>query len=283
MLLSSYKENFIQKSLTVTDREEAQLWFFMCLEYLMNLSKMDFLTKEFKLTEEQLLQWNQVLNQLIKHQPIQYIFGKAHFYGYDFKVNNHTLIPRRETEELVEWILETMAENKYSKEISMLDIGTGSGCIPITLFLNRLGIRATAMDISAEALKVAKENAKRFNAEVKFIQADVLSENYFPKMDVIVSNPPYVRNLEKAEIQSNVLNYEPHTALFVSDDDPLIFYRKIAELAEQSLSKGGYLFFEINQYLGAEMVDMMHSFDFENIQIKKDMQGNERMLRAVKK
>lgn len=282
MLLSLYKEDFIQKALNVTDREEAQQWFFMCLEYIMNLSKMDFLTKEFYLTKEELSQWNQALNQLMGHQPIQYIFGRAHFYGYDFRVNEHTLIPRRETEELIEWILETLSMQKNSDEIRLLDIGTGSGCIPITLVLNHLKIQATAMDISTEALEVAKENAKRLRTKVNFIQADILSESSLPKMDVIVSNPPYVRNLERAEMQPNVLDYEPHTALFVSDNDPLVFYRKIAELAEQSLSKGGYLFFEINQYLGKEMLGLMRSFAFENIEIKKDMQGNDRMLRAVR-
>ncbi|MDO5637248.1 MAG: peptide chain release factor N(5)-glutamine methyltransferase, partial [Myroides sp.] len=210
--------------------------------------------------------------------PIQYIFEKAYFYGYEFKVSPATLIPRRETEELVEWVLSEM-NRQPEKKWRILDIGTGTGCIPITIKKEFPLAEVFAMDISTEAMKIAKENAENLNASVTFIEQNILSTEQLDSYDIIISNPPYVRNLEKAEIKKNVLAYEPHLALFVEDNDPLIFYRKIAQLAQKSLPENGLLFFEINQYLGEKMQQMVAEY-FKTIELRKDLQGNDRMMKC---
>jgi release factor glutamine methyltransferase len=198
-------------------------------------------------------------------------------------VNKNTLIPRSETEELVAWVLaETnlLVTNKQ-KEISILDIGTGTGCIPISLAKNLSAVHISAIDISLEALTIAKQNALLNNVTINFIAADILKTKVLTQQyDIIVSNPPYVRELEKVEIKNNVLENEPHLALFVANDNPLIFYSKIADLAKQHLSKTGILFFEINQYLGKETLMMLQEKGFKNIQLKKDFLGNDRMIKC---
>ncbi|MCF8715762.1 peptide chain release factor N(5)-glutamine methyltransferase [Joostella atrarenae] len=226
------------------------------------------------------------LADLKAEKPIQYILGNAHFYGLEFAVNKHTLIPRPETEELVSWVLENV---KTDKEINILDIGTGSGCIPIAIAKNFSKANVYAIDISKEALEVAKLNAVNNNVNVSFSEVDILKASnladIFPKVDeydVIISNPPYVRNLEKVEIKNNVLQYEPETALFVADDNALIFYNKIAALASDSLVENGELYFEINQYLGEEMLQLMDKHNFRNNELRKDLFGNYRMLKGLK-
>ncbi|QLE00264.1 peptide chain release factor N(5)-glutamine methyltransferase [Galbibacter sp. BG1] len=228
----------------------------------------------------------EALGLLKKEKPIQHILGKAYFNGYDFYVNEHTLIPRPETEELVSWILQ---EVDASQSLNILDIGTGTGCIPISLAKKLPKARISAVDISTEALKIAKKNAKSLNAEVVFSQVDILKvstlENLFPHIenfDIIISNPPYVRNLEKAEIKNNVLKYEPETALFVEDNNALVFYEAIAKLAVNHLRKGGRLFFEINQYLGEATVSLVKAHGFETVVLKKDLFQNDRMIKAEK-
>ena len=194
-------------------------------------------------------------------------------------VNKHVLIPRPETEELIEWIVK---DSKNKTNIDVLDIGTGSGCIPIALHKNMSNANVNTIDVSTKAIETAKKNAKNNQANINFIHQDILTTETLPnKYDVIVSNPPYVRNLEKQEMQKNVLDYEPHLALFVEDHDPLIFYKKIAELAKTSLKPKGALYFEINQYLGNETVELLKKLDFKNIELKKDMFGNDRMVKAV--
>src|SRR5690606_25398341 len=205
---------------------------------------------------------------------------KGYFYGYEFKVSSATLIPRRETEELVEWVLQIMNEQP-NKIWRVLDIGTGTGCIPITIKKEFPLADISAIDVSKEALQIAKENAVNLEADVLFIEKDILKTNELANYDIIISNPPYVRNLEKAEIKKNVLEFEPHLALFVEDDDPLIFYRKIAQLAHQFLNVNGFLFFEINQYLGKEMEEMMKEY-FSDIELKKDILQNDRMMKMTK-
>lgn len=176
-------------------------------------------------------------------KPIQYITGEAWFYGLQFEVNENTLIPRPETEELVEWIVESQKSKAKSQKLEILDIGTGTGCIPISLKANLPEANISAIDISEKALEVAKRNATSNKVEINFIQTNILEEeDLHTQFDVIVSNPPYVRNLEKEEIKKNVLDYEPHLALFVEDNDALLFYRKIAELALKNLALNGYLF-----------------------------------------
>jgi release factor glutamine methyltransferase len=193
-------------------------------------------------------------------------------------VNESTLIPRPETEELVEWIIN---ENKNRQGIKILDIGTGSGCIAISLAKNLPDTTVYAIDVSEEALAVAKENAITNGVAVNFIKTDILGADNLPEtFDIIVSNPPYVRNLEKAEIKPNVLDFEPHLALFVDDNDPLIFYRKIAQLAKNSLKTDGKLYYEINQYLGPETIALLEQTGFINIILRKDFVGNDRMTSA---
>ena len=203
------------------------------------------------------------------------ILGETEFYGLQFKVNEHTLIPRPETEELVEWIL----KEEFS---SALDIGTGSGCIAITLAKNT-NAKITAIDISKEAIDVAKENTKNNKVEIDFMLQDILQAETLSKVDLIVSNPPYILNSEKQKMESNVLDFEPDLALFISDNNPLLFYKKIGVLAEKSLNCGGKLYFEINEKYGAEILEMLSKIGFVDIALKKDINDKDRMVKAIKK
>ena len=192
------------------------------------------------------------------------------------------MIPRPETEELVAWILEAVSEEKQ-KEINILDIGTGSGCIAISLAKNLPQAKVSAIDVSPEALKMAKSNAFLNGEKINFFQQDILEmKELQERYDVIVSNPPYVRELEKKEMQKNVLDHEPAAALYVKDEDPLIFYQKITSLAQKSLNPGGFLFFEINQYLSAETESILKAENF-TASLKKDIFGKDRMLRGILK
>ena len=277
MKLRDYRKYFLEKLTPLYDSMEAESFFAIALEELKGWRRTDLaLNPDAELSGNEIEKWNTVLAQLETQKPIQYIFGKAHFYGLEFEVNENTLIPRPETEELVEWIIN---ENKAKGQINIIDIGTGSGCIAISLAKNLTDASVSAIDVSEGALAVAKRNAQHNKTNVNFILKDILAaENLEQRYDVIVSNPPYVRNLEKEEIKENVLQYEPHLALFVDDNDPLIFYRKIALLAKNWLSPNGRLYFEINQYLGPETVQMLEDFGFANVVLKKDMYGNDRMV-----
>jgi release factor glutamine methyltransferase len=280
MKLKSYRQIFVEKLTPIYDAGEAEIFFNIALEELKGWKRTDLaLNPDAELTNAEQAKWDAVLQQLEQQKPIQYIFGKAHFFGLELEVNEHTLIPRPETEELVEWIAQ---ENKSSGKIKILDIGTGSGCIAIALAKNLPDAEVYAIDVSPEALAVAKRNDERNNATVTFWQKDILTTQSLPEtFDIIVSNPPYVRHLEKQEIKKNVLEYEPHLALFVEDNDALLFYRKIAELAKKALSPEGELFFEINQYLGKETTDMLTQQEYENVELRKDIYGNDRMVKAV--
>lgn len=221
-----------------------------------------------------------VVERLKTYEPLQYILGETEFYGLKLKVNPAVLIPRTETEELVNWILESnVAENAR-----ILDIGTGSGCIALALKAGAPKAVVRGVDISDEALRTAKNNASLNELEVEFSQADILNwkEYSWTVQDVIVSNPPYVRESEKLQMETNVLKYEPEGALFVSDGDALVFYRMIAEMALSYLASGGYLFFEINENLGQEMTEMLHSMGFSEIQLRKDINGRNRMMRCCR-
>ena len=223
------------------------------------------------------------IKRLKNEEPIQYILGKTEFYGFPFLVDKNTLIPRPETEELVTWVVDEAAKLQSYKDakLSILDIGTGTGCIPISLAKHLPNATISAIDVSKNALKVAKQNAVLNDVKINFLLKDILkTENLNQLFNVIVSNPPYVRELEKAAIKNNVLENEPHLALFVEDENPLIFYKKIAELAKTHLTKNGLLFFEINQYLGKETVLMLEEKGFKNIELKKDLFGNNRMIKA---
>lgn len=280
MQVKYYQKRFKESLSTLYDEVEAEQLFLIALEELEGKTRIDLIMHP-ELKTEKTKQWDNVLHDLMQEKPIQYIFGKAYFYGLTFEVNANTLIPRSETEELVEWIINSV---DTSKPIRILDIGTGSGCIGITLAKELPLARVTLMDISKEALNVAKRNAELNKVQVETILQDILLlESLIEQYDVIVSNPPYVRNLEKVEIKNNVLAYEPHLALFVEDDDALIFYRKIAQLANHNLQEKGLLFYEINQYLGSETVALFESLSFTDVELRKDMVGNDRMVKAVKK
>ena len=282
MLLKQYKNHFFDSLKTIQDEQEIESFFFILTEYLHHLKRVDVaLNPDFEISDAAIEKWNAILVELQQEKPIQYITGEAWFYGLRFEVNENTLIPRPETEELVEWIIESQKSKVQSQKLEILDIGTGSGCISISLKANLPQANVSAIDVSEQALEVAKINAVSNNVEVNFIQANILEvEDLNQHFDVIVSNPPYVRNLEKQEIKKNVLDYEPHLALFVEDTDALLFYRKIAQLALKNLSPNGLLFFEINQYLGNETVDLLENLGFKNIELKKDIYGNDRMIKC---
>jgi release factor glutamine methyltransferase len=285
MILKEFKLFFNEALSAIYPKTEIDSFFFILMEEKLNLQRIDTVLKpDYLITEKNLIDLKTIVKRLQKEEPIQYIIGTTEFYGLPFLVDKNTLIPRPETEELVTWVLDeikVLTNNKIT-ELSILDIGTGTGCIPISLAKNLTSLNISAIDISPEALLIAKQNAILNKVRIAFIELDILGAKSLPqKYDVIISNPPYVRELEKEEIKNNVLENEPHLALFVADENPLIFYNKIADLAKQQLFENGMLFFEINQYLGKETVSMLAEKGFKNIQLKKDLFGNDRMIKCV--
>lgn len=278
---------------SIYDEQEIESFFYLLLESYQGKKRIDLaLNPDMEMDALQLIQWESALSELLNQKPIQYIIGATEFYGLPFLVNENTLIPRPETEELVEWIV-AESRNSATGSLKILDIGTGSGCIAISLAKNLPNAEVFAVDVSEKALAVAKKNADTNKVKVNFIQADILKINDLVELptsnfqlpthfDIMVSNPPYVRHLEKAEIKPNVLEHEPHLALFVEDTDALLFYRKIAELAKENLAEKGKLFFEINQYLGKETLELLEKFGFNSTELKKDIYGNDRMTRSEK-
>ena len=291
--IKEYKKDFFQALENDFPTTEIDTFFSFLIEEYLNFKRIDVvLNPDFLIDKTTHNQLNIALEKLKNHEPIQYILGKTEFFGLPFLVNKNTLIPRPETEELVAWILDeiTILEKKETPKLTILDIGTGTGCIPISLAKNIDFATISAIDISAKALEVALKNAELHKVYISFFEMDILktsnlnllSKDKTPiNFDIIVSNPPYVRELEKAEMQKNVLENEPHQALFVSDENPLIFYTKIADLAMQHLSENGLLFFEINQYLGNQTVEMLSNKGFKNIELRKDIFGNDRMIKAA--
>lgn len=226
--------------------------------------------------------YNQIKERLLNWEPIQYILGEADFYGLKLKVSPAVLIPRQETEELVFWIKETLTEEKRTN-VSVLDIGTGSGCIPLVLKKLLPGLKPTALDVSKEALEIVQFNARKYELDVKVKELNILKESNWPmlpKYDIIVSNPPYIPHKEANLMQPNVLKYEPTLALFVEDEEPLIFYIKIAQFAKIHLNPSGYLFFELNTFNAEQVSVMLQKAGFSSIELRKDMNGNDRMIRA---
>ncbi len=260
----------------VAQEGEVLSWAYITIEHLLGYNRSDCIIQANKdIASEISDKIKQIVFDLKTKKPLQYILGETEFYGLKFKVNEHTLIPRPETEELVDWILQEDFK-------SALDIGTGSGCIPISLAKNSKAI-LSAIDVSENALKVAKENAEMNDVKINFIQQDILKVDALPKVDLIVSNPPYVLDTEKKLMMANVLDHEPHLALFVPNDNPLLFYKKIADLADKSLVKGGKLFFEINEQFGQETIAILSDYGFVNIELKKDINDKDRMIKAMKK
>ncbi|WP_264510891.1 peptide chain release factor N(5)-glutamine methyltransferase [Flavobacterium sp. N1719] len=281
MVLLQLKSQFLDRLTPLYDAEEVARFFELLLNAIESKKRID-LALDPQLETQQLPRWNQAMDALERFEPIQYILGETEFFGLPFEVTPATLIPRPETEELVEWIL----KDANAASLSILEIGTGSGCIPITLAKQLPHAHVTSIDVSTEALAIATRNATRNVVNVQFIHQSVLEtealETCFADQffDVIVSNPPYVRHLEKQEIQPNVLEHEPHLALFVEDDDALLFYRHIGQLAQNHLKIGGKLYFEINQYLGKETVALLEQLGFQGVELRKDLFGNDRMIRC---
>ncbi|MFA5299657.1 MAG: peptide chain release factor N(5)-glutamine methyltransferase [Lutibacter sp.] len=280
MQIQEFKRHFFQELSNLYPETEIQSFFNILIEFKLHLSRIQLaLEHNFNLNNDDLDFLKSALSKLKNQIPIQYIVGETAFYGLIFKVDKNVLIPRPETEELVNWIEK---DHKNSNSPKILDIGTGSGCIAISLAKNLPNAAVSAIDISSEALNVAKNNAILNNVKVNFIHTDILNlQKLEANFDVIVSNPPYVRELEKAQMQQNVLSNEPHIALFVENENPLLFYNKIAELAKNHLSKNGVLYFEINQYLGAETIDLLKTKKFKNIELKKDIYGVDRMIKCL--
>jgi len=237
--------------------------------------------KDTKITDYTVNELNTAVDRLANGEPVQYILGCCEFFGLDFKVRSGVLIPRPETEELVELILKDHRKEK----IQLLDIGTGSGCIAVSLAKNLPEARIFAWDISPTALEIAAENALLNKVNIDLSKHDIREYETFTKdsrqWDVIVSNPPYVCESEISEMEGHVLNHEPHLALFVKDEDPLIFYRIISEFALKTLKKGGCLYFEINSHLGEETVRLIQSYPFDSVRLFQDLSGRDRMIRAI--
>ncbi|NNL15755.1 MAG: peptide chain release factor N(5)-glutamine methyltransferase [Flavobacteriaceae bacterium] len=286
MRLNDLKNIFHEELDGLYGQEEVNNFFFILIEEFYKIHRIELaLQPETSITKKEQEPIFKALDELKKEKPIQYILGKTEFFGLPFKVNSEVLIPRPETEELVALILDTVTSSAVKKSLKILDIGTGSGCIAISLAKNLPISKVYAIDVSTEALKVARENARLNNVEVVFIEVDILSISNTAldesKFDVIVSNPPYVRQQEKQEIKNNVLKNEPHLALFVRDDDSLQFYKAIVQFGLKNLTKKGLLFFEINEYLGAEMVKLLRESNFNIVELRKDMFGKDRMIKAT--
>lgn len=294
MTIKQYRAHFNESLKHLYPTSEIDSFFFIILEEYMGFKRIDIVLKsDFNIDQKSLNLMQIATKQLEQEIPIQYIIGKTEFFGLPFNINKEVLIPRPETEELVERVIKEVSliktyktdsnETTNEKQLKILDIGTGSGCIAISLKKEIPSSKISAIDVSNEALRIAKKNALLNKVDINFIHLDILKTNNLDKLyDVIVSNPPYVRELEKKEMKNNVLNNEPHLALFVDNKNPLLFYNKIAELAKNFLTKNGQLHFEINQYLGKETVILIAEKGFKNIQLKKDIFGNDRIISAFK-
>lgn len=279
MKIKDLRANFINSLSGIYDSEEILSFFYILSEDILNLKRVDIAMRlDQDISVKQIEIFDKVKQRLEKQEPIQYILGQSDFYGMSFKVSPNVLIPRPETEELVDWIIKDQSKKT---SLTILDIGTGSGCIAVSLAKNLPKSRVYAIDVSEQALEIAKENAKNNKVEVTFIKEDILKvESLFQKFDIIVSNPPYVREIEKQEMKPNVLHNEPSLALFVSDKNPLLFYEKIAILANEKLNNDGMLYFEINQYLSFETKKRIEEIGFTSVEVREDIYGNKRMIRA---
>lgn len=276
--LKQLKKEFIEDLQSIYESDEISTFFTWLAEDLLDLKTHDILLKtEFDLSKSQLSKFEDAKERLKKEEPIQYILGYSEFFGLKLKVNPDVLIPRPETEELVQWILDDYKSKEL--QLSIIDLGTGSGCIPIALAKHLPQAKIKALDVSEKALKLAASNSEENHTQVEFIKADLLKLNTLPAVDIVVSNPPYVKSAEKSNIKKNVVDHEPHVALFVEDDDALIFYKIIAELALK-LEKQPVVYTEVSQYLAKETRDLFLNLGFKNVELRKDFRGNDRMLKA---
>lgn len=278
--LFAIKEYFYTSLEDFYPKTEIDSFFYILTEHFLGLTKSSVLLNiQDSMSESELLKFHYAIKELKKYKPIQYITGSQFFYNHEFKVNVHTLIPRPETEELVDLIVKENANFKGS----ILDIGTGSGVIAISLDKAIPSAKVVAFDVSEEAIEIAKENNSKIKASVEFQIQDILNPTYFGQpFDIIVSNPPYVLKSEKELMKDNVLKYEPHLALFVEDDDPLLFYKRIIQYCNENLSSNGKLYFEINEKYGNQTIDLLKENDFIEIELIKDMQGKDRIVKGIK-
>ena len=277
MKLKDLKKDFITKlAITYPNEEILSIFKILCKQY-MNMSPAKLLLAgEELINNKQIDMFSKAIIKLLSEEPIQYILETTSFYGLEFICSPSALIPRPETEELVDWIVKS-----ETNEIKILDIGTGTGCISVSL-ANRNGFVVDALDVSSSALELAKQNAKKNEVDINFIEADIFEYISDKQYDLIVSNPPYIRNLEKKKMQNNVLNFEPQLALFVEDDDPLVFYNSILQFANSNLYEKGSVYFEINENFAKEMESLLYSYGFTEIELKKDSFGKNRFIRGLK-
>ena len=279
MTIKDFRQNFNESLATIYPTVEIDSLFFQLMEYVLNVSRSEIILN-FNAELDQEIENDVVkfMNRLNKNEPIQYIIGQTSFAGIPILLNRHVLIPRPETESLVYWI-----KSREPDGLSILDICTGSGCIAFALE-NHISAKLTAWDISNDALKVAKQTAVSIGSNVSFSQVDILKQTQTQdRWDVIVSNPPYVLELEKPKIHANVLEYEPHLALFTSIEDPIQFYRAIIKFAVLHLCPGGRLYFELNPNTAKEVISLLKTMDFIDIVVENDMQNQARMLVAKTK
>ena len=280
-LVRDIRNYYCEQLCSIYDKNESNTLILILFEYYFNINRIKMsLEPELRLSESEMLKLHFAVKDLLKNKPIQYIIGETEFCDLKFKVNENVLITRPETSELVRLIANI---HQPSATSNILDIGTGSGCIAISLAKMIPQSNVYALDISEKALDVAKENAINNNVNITFIQDDILTKTQTltqTKFDIIVSNPPYVRELEKVDMHNNILQWEPHNALFVSDEDPLIFYRSILEFSKKHLKENGEIWFEINEYLGKEMKALCEEVGLSNIEIYKDFRDKERFLRT---
>ena len=280
MTFSDLEKQFSAELSDIYAKEEAAMLCFLSVQHRFNWTKASYLlNKQEVISDTDTTNFLDILSQLKTSKPIQYILGETDFYGRTFRVNPAVLIPRPETEELVKWVVETVS----TKTPSLLDIGTGSGCIAISLKIEIPDAEVVAIDISADALALAQENASLHKAVVTFIEKDVLQMHPIDlttTFDVVVSNPPYIALAEKELMKANVLANEPHVALFVPNTNPLIFYERIAALAQAKLNLGGFLFFEINELFGKEVLALLVKKGFKHVELRQDLSGKDRMVKA---
>ncbi len=280
--LSELKVVYLESLISLYARDEALQILNILINHYFGLSRTDqALDPEYRLSESEMLSLHFAVKKLKDNIPLQYVIGEADFLDMKLKVDGNVLIPRPETEELVNLII----DNEKDKKIRLLDIGSGSGCIAIALSKKLVDSDVYAMDISDGALEVAEINAIKNNASVQFVKDDILNSKhkFENKFDIIVSNPPYVRNSEKQKMKPNVLDNEPHIALFVNDDDPLKYYRAILEFSKVNLKKGGRLYFEINEAFGKELIELVSDYFFKDVLLHQDINVRDRILTAEKK
>ncbi len=282
MLLKEIKTIFHQELDAIYPKEEVDAFFYRLIEHYLQLERFVLVMHpDYTITKEEEQPLFEALSGLKLEKPLQYITGMAYFMDLELKVNEHVLIPRPETEELVAWIISDY-QAEQNRELNILDIGTGSGCIAIALAKNLPNAKVYALDVSTKALEVVHQNAIFNNVDVTLVQKDILNPelDLELKFDIIVSNPPYVRELEKEKIKENVKAYEPSLALFVPDEDALLFYSAIVAFAKEHFSEKGSLYLEINQYLGKETKALLEAHNFLEIELRKDLFGNDRMLKG---